>query len=525
VPDTLDLRTFSRRDVLRFGGAAVVVAAAPAWGGRRGTVAEYDYRGPLGSPAIFSHGVASGDPLPDGIVLWTRVTPDHPGRVEVFWEIALDAGFQERVAAGSLVTDERDDHTVNVDVRGLIWGRDYHYRFLAEGRESPVGRARLAPAPGDEVERVRVGLASCSSLAHGFFHAYAKMAAQPDLDVVLHLGDYIYEYGDGGFGDLRGYEPPHEILTLDDYRARHAQYKREPQLQLLHQQVPFVTVWDDHEVADDAWRRGAVNHQDDEGGWRRRKLAALRAYFEWMPIRRSAGKRVTRTVHYGDLVDLVMIDTRHTRRAEQAGPLIGPEPVDEPPDRQLLGRKQERWLRRELAESTARWKLIGNQVVMAQLRIPLGGTVVRVLDSWDGYPAARRRFLAMLEEEGIRNVVVCTGDIHASGAAELSDDPFTRPDPLAVEIVTPGISSPFPLPSLVDPVLGANPHLRFAEGVRRGYVVLDIDADRVEAQWWLLDAVENPAGADETLAKVLAVAGGDPHLQDLTPGSPSGAFV
>jgi alkaline phosphatase D len=156
---------------------------------------------------------------------------------------------------------------------------------------------------------------------------------------------------------------------------------------------------------------------------------------------------------------------------------------------------------------------------------PLGGAFLRPLDSWDGYPSARRRFLAMLEENGIRNVIVCTGDIHASGAAELSDDPFTQPDPLAVEIVTPGISSPFPLPSLVGPVLDANPHLRFAEAALRGYVVLDIDPDRVEARWWLLDAVENPAGAQETLAKVLAVADGDPHLQDLTPGSPSGAFV
>src|SRR5262245_28384306 len=244
-----------------------------------------------------------------------------------------------------------------------------------------------------------------------------------------------------------------------------------------------------------------------------------------MPIRRTAGKRVTRTLRYGDLVDLVMIDTRHTRRDEQLGQLVAPEPIEEPTDHQLLGNRQERWLRREIQASSARWKLIGNQVVMSQLRVPVGGTFFRTLDSWDGYPEARRRFLAMLQEEGISNVVVCTGDIHASGAGELSQDPFSRPDPVAVEFVTPAITSPFGFPGLADAVLAANPHLRFAEGARRGYVVLDIDSDRIEAAWWLLDMVENPAGSPESLVKVLAVADGDPHLQDLTPASPSGAFV
>ncbi len=524
MPISTDPHFWTRRDVMRLGGAAALGAVTPAWAGRRDLSGAA--RGAIeGPPTLFSHGVASGDPLPDGIILWTRVSPEHAGPVEVVWEMALDAGFQERVASGRVSTDTRRDYTVKVDVRGLVWGRDYYYRFLAEGRESPVGRTRLAPRPGDAVERVRVGLASCSSLAHGFFHAYARMAAQPDLDVVLHLGDYIYEYGNGGFGDVREYEPPTEIVTLDDYRTRHAQYKREPQLQLLHQSVPFITIWDDHEIANDGWRRGAENHQEDEGAWRRRKAVAQRAYFEWMPIRPTGGKRVFRSAAYGDLVDFVMLDTRYARRDQQIGSTIGPEVLGEPPSRTLLGRKQERWLRDRLADSEALWKLIGNQVVMAQLRIPLGGAFLRPIDSWDGYPASRQRFLDMLREEGLRNVVVCTGDIHASGAAELSEDPFTSQDPLATEIVTPGITSDFPLPGLVAGVLDANPHLKFAEAASRGYVILDITRARLQAQWYLLDGVEDPSGAIERLAKTLLVADGDPRLLEGMQGSPSGAFV
>ncbi len=513
----------SRRDVLRLGGAVALYVVTPATVSGR-SLPRYEYRGALGPETLFAHGVASGDPLPDGIVLWTRVSPDAPGRVEVFWEMALDDAFQERVAAGTVVTTERDDYTVKVDVRGLDDGRDYFYRFIAQDRASRTGHTRLAPRPGDAVERVRIGLASCSSYGHGWFHAYEKLAAQPDLDLVLHLGDYIYEYGTGEYGGVRAYEPPHEILTLDDYRARHAQYKRDPQLQLLHAAVPFVTVWDDHEVADDSWRRGAVNHQEDEGSFRRRELAAIRAYFEWMPIRERGRRTVSRALHYGDLVDFVMIDTRHTKRDRQAGPLVGPLPV-EPSPRQLLGRKQETFVRKALTSSTAQWKLVGNQVVMTPLRVPLGGADLRILDSWDGYPGARARLLDAIRESGVGNVVVCTGDIHASGAGEVSEDPFTNPDPIATEIVTPGITSPFPLPALLDPVRQANPHLRYAEGGRRGYVVLDVDAHRVLAQWFLLDRVEEQAGANETLARAFEVRDGDPHLHEVSVSSPGGAFV
>jgi alkaline phosphatase D len=513
----------TRRDLLRAGGAAALYAVTPAWLARGQAAPEPS--GTAGS--LFAHGVASGDPLSDGIVLWTRVSPAEPGKVEVLWEMALDADFQESVASGRTTTNEDRDFTVKVDVRKLTQGRDYYYRFMAGGETSPVGRTRLAPAPGDAVERVRLGVVSCSSYAHGWFHGYEKLAAQPDVDLVLHLGDYIYEYGTDEYGSARAYEPSHEIVALEDYRMRHAQYRRDPQLQLLTQQLPLVTVWDDHEIANDAWKKGAENHDPEtEGRWRKRALAAKRAYFEWLPIRDNAARRVYRTVPYGNLLDLLMMDTRHAKRAQQIPGVLGPPVVDEPKNRQVLGRKQETWLRKGLMRSDARWKLLGQQVVMSQLRVPLGGQTVVNLDSWDGYPTARQRLFSLIQDEGAENVVVLTGDIHASGAAELHVDPFTdMSSPLAVELVTPSITSPFPLPGLDVAVLGANPHLKFAQTGKRGYMLVDVTAERVSAQWYLLDGVEDPDTASEQLEAMLEVDAGTNRLRTVPVASPSGAFV
>jgi len=514
----------TRRDLLRAGGAAALYATIPTWVAQGHAAPAYQ---PTGDPApdtMFSHGVASGDPTSDAVVLWTRVSPDAPGKVQVFWEMALDAAFAERIASGKVATSERRDYTVKVDVRKLRWGRDYYYRFMAGGQTSPVGRTRLAPAAGDAAARVRLGVVSCSSWGHGWFHGYEKLAAQPDVDLVVHLGDYIYEYGTNEYGAARAYDPPHEIRTLDDYRRRHAQYRTDDRLQLLTRQVPLVTVWDDHEVANDAWQKGAENHSEEEGRYRQRLLAAKRAYFEWMPIRDNGARKVYRTVEYGDLLDLLMMDTRHAKRAQQLEAL-GPEVVDDPPSRQVLGPKQEAWLRKALRKSGARWKLLGQQVVMAQLRIPLGGQTLVNRDAWDGYPAARRRLFSLIRESAA-DVVVLTGDIHASGAAELSEDPYGDPSsPLAVELVTPAITSPFPLAGIGPLVLGANPHLKFVQTGKRGYMLVDVTAERLSARWFLLDGVEDPGGATETLEAEIEVDAGTSRLRTVPVGSPSGAFV
>jgi len=515
----------TRRDLLRVGGAAALYASIPTWIAQGHAAPTYE---PTGAPApdtMFSHGVASGDPTSDAIVLWTRVSPDAPGKVQVVWEMALDPAFEERIASGKLTTNEKRDYTVKVDVRKLRWGRDYYYRFMAGGQTSPVGRTRLAPAAGDVVERVRLGVVSCSSWAHGWFHGYEKLAAQLDVDLVVHLGDYIYEYATGAYGSARAYDPPHEIVSLDDYRRRHAQYRTDDRLQLLTQQVPLVTVWDDHEVANDSWQKGAENHSEEEGRYRKRLLAAKRAYFEWMPIRDNGARKVYRTVEYGDLLDLLMMDTRHAKRAQQLG-ILGPEVVDDPPKRQVLGPQQEAWLRKALRKSGARWKLLGQQVVMAQLRIPLGGQTLVNLDAWDGYPNARRRLFSLIRETGASDVVVLTDDIHASGAAELSEDPFTDPSsPLGVELVTPAITSPFPLANIGGLVQAANPHLKFVQTGLRGYMLVDVTAERLSARWFLLDGVEDPENATETLEAALEVDAGTARLRTVAVDSPSGAFV
>ncbi|XYI00747.1 alkaline phosphatase D family protein [Sorangium sp. So ce1128] len=469
------------------------------------------------SKAVFQHGVASGDPLPDAVILWTRVTPVGGGGagVEVTWQIALDVGFTDIVGSGSLTTSAERDYTVKVDADGLEAGTTYYYRFIALDGSSPVGRTRTAPSGG--VDRLRFAVASCSSYAHGFFHGYRRIAARLDLDAVIHLGDYLYEYGSGEFGGAREYEPSHEIVTLADYRARYAQYRRDKDLQAAHQQHPFITVWDDHESANNAWKGGAENHTEGvEGAWEARKATARRVYAEWMPIREEEDGKIWRALRYGDLVDLLLLDTRSWGRDLQASE--GDAEAIADPARTLLGQDQEAWLRAELAGSTAAWKLMGQQVMIGQIPQLLNA------DAWDGYPAARQRFFDMLTEEGVRDVVVLTGDIHSSWAIDLTPapldpdiyDPGTGEGALAVEIVTPGITSPFfteEEAQTYEPVALSNPHIKYVNLWRRGYVVLDVTPERVQAAWFQYDAPERPE-VDEVFAAAFATRRGESHLRE-----------
>ncbi|WP_437591429.1 alkaline phosphatase D family protein [Sorangium sp. So ce1000] len=471
------------------------------------------------SKAVFQHGVASGDPWPDAVILWTRVTPVKAGAVTVTWQIALDARFTRIVGSGALTTDEARDYTVKLDARGLDAGTTYYYRFIALGGSSPVGRTRTAPR--GRAGRLRFAVASCSSYAHGLFHGYRHIAARLDLDAVIHLGDYIYEYGAGQYGSARRYEPAHEIVTLADYRARYAQYRRDRDLQAAHQQHPFITVWDDHELANDAWKGGAANHTPaTEGAWGERKAVAQRAYAEWMPIRergeerRGAG-RIWRALRYGDLVDLFLLDTRSWGRDRQADPRD--RGAIEASARTILGRDQEAWLRAELAGSTAAWKVIGQQVLMGQIPQDLNA------DAWDGYPAARQRFFDLLTEERVRDVVVLTGDTHASWAIDLAPSPLdparydaaTGRGALAVEIAVPGITSPWLTEEqarTVEPRFLANPHVKYVDLWRRGYAVLDVTPERVQGAWFLYDAPERPK-VDEVFAAAFAARRGESHLR------------
>ncbi len=471
----------------------------------------YEYDGEPGPETLFSHGVASGDPLLDSVILWTRVTLDETEPVEAFYEVALDPAFDMRVAAAEIQTDPARDQTIKLDVEGLQPGTTYYYRFFALGRESRIGRTRTAPE--GNVEHLRLAVCSCSSLAHGYFHAYRRVAERSDLDLVLHLGDYIYEYGSGEYGEIRSYEPEHEIVELADYRMRYAQYRRDEDLQELHRQHPVVTTWDDHESANNAYKDGAENHDPmTEGEWEDRKSAAYQAYAEWMPIREGAEGVIYRALPYGDLLHLMMLDTRVIGRDEAPDDVSDPELLDDPM-RQLLGVEQEGWLMEQMATTQARWKLVGQQVVMAQ--VILGNNPFNP-DQWDGYRAARQRFFDLAQASS--NVVVLTGDIHSSWAFDLAEDPADGYDPsdgtgsVGVEFVAPAVSSPgFPFDATTA-LLEGNPHLKWVDVARRGYVVLDVTTERVQASWWFVDDVESTDGGGQSVGAVWSVFEGTNHL-------------
>jgi alkaline phosphatase D len=470
--------------------------------------------------ARFQHGVASGDPLPDAVILWTRVTPPAGAeRVDVAWQIAADPEFAAIVGSGTLATGPERDFTVKVDARGLEPGRSYYYRFDGLGESSPVGRTRTAPVGA--VERLRFGVVTCSSFGHGFFHAYAALAARLDLDAVIHLGDYLYEYAYGEWGVVRAYEPVHEAVTLADYRTRHAHYKRDSDLQEVHRQHAFIVLWDDHESANNAWLDGAQNHMPNEGAWADRKAASIRAYHEWMPIReQDSGRRIWRKLAFGDLMDLVMLDTRQWGRSGYNADFAGPAPAPDP-DRQLLGADQEQWLAQQLEQSRARWKVIGQQVMVAE-QVGEPGVYIN-LDQWHGYPEARLRLLDLLRRQPQGDVVVVTGDVHNAWACELADDPIAHrggAGSVAVEFVTPSVTSPGGI--MVPPEL--NPQLRWTDTWRHGYIVLDVTAERVQSAFCLLDSVEQPQRPAETRVAWAVEWGSRVLVQDAEPAaSKSGA--
>ena len=447
----------------------------------------------LGPAGLFAHGVASGDPDASSVRLWTRLSPsDAPSEVAVFYEVALDPELRRRVAAGTAVTHAARDYTLQVDVSELIWGRTYYYRFQSQGRTSVVGRTRLAPA-GD-VARLSFGVVSCSNLARGWFHAYAHLAQRDDLDGILHLGDFLYE-SPSSDSLPRAHEPAGELVTLEDYRTRHAQYRREEALQELLRQNPIIPVWDDHESSNNAYATGSPGHDESsEGPWATRKAAAQQAYYEWLPVRVPDGGPLHRTLRYGSMLDLIMLDTRLEGRDPQLADL-----TQDTPERTLLGAAQEAWLSDQLSGSSARWVVLGQQVMVGQLDLPVENN-----DQWDGYASARERLFDALEAHAAGRTVVLTGDIHSAWANMLARAPFDASfdparDALAVEFVAPGVTSPFPLPPSIGAALarslpGTHPHVAWANLSHRGFFTLELSAERVAADWYILDGVLEDEG-------------------------------
>ncbi|MDG4864644.1 alkaline phosphatase D family protein, partial [Streptomyces sp. T-3] len=472
----------------------------------------------------FLHGVASGDPLPDGVLLWTRITPTAeaiPGsgkgpEVTVSWEVAEDKDFTKVVSKGSTTAKAASDHTVKADVRGLRQATDYYFRFTAGVATSPVGRTRTTPAHDAAAPGVRFGVVSCANWESGYFAAYRHLAARADLDAILHLGDYIYEYATGGYpaeeNVVRQHEPKHEILTLADYRTRHGKYKTDADLQSLHARHPVIAIWDDHEIANDTWSGGAENHTPGtEGDWAARQAAAKQAYFEWMPVRPATEGTVYRRIRYGKLADLHLLDLR-SFRDQQAS--VGSGKVDDP-ERTITGRAQLDWLKQGLTQSQAQWNLVGTSVMISPvafgsvpaeflapiaelLGLPKEGLAINV-DQWDGYTDDRKELLAHLTGNGIKDTVFLTGDIHMAWANDVpvkaATYPFSRS--AATEFVVTSVTSDNlddilnVAPGTVSLVAAgairaANRHVKWVDMDNHGYGVLDVTAERSQMDYYVL---------------------------------------
>ena len=509
----------TRREFFRSGASTAAALAATSL-----LPLPLSVRAAAARTAPFQHGVASGDPLSDRVILWTRITPASPRtKLAVSYLVATDPDLKQVALRGTVLTDASRDYTVKLDATGLRAGTTYYYRFSFEGESSPIGRTRTLPV--GSVNRLRMAVVSCSNHAQGYFNAYRRIAERADLDLVVHLGDYLYEYGANEYGSARTPEPPYEMVTLSDYRTRHAQYKRDVDLQEVHRQHPMVAIWDDHEITNDSWRNGAQNHTEGvEGVWAQRVSQGLQAYYEWMPVRvvdPTQPRNNERAFAFGDLVDLLMLEERLVARSKQLPATLstpfGPGFVQSGefanPERTLLGPAGEAWLSTRLRTSTAKWKLLGQGVMFAQLKLvaaPLaaGGGVYTNSDQWDGYQPARDRVYAMFKGDGstpaVDNCVVLTGDIHSSWAADLTQDPnnpvvatggynpSTGEGSRAVEFVGTSVTSP----GLDDPNNGTanflrsvNPHFKYINLNQRGYMLLDVTPQRVVCEWWFVDTV------------------------------------
>lgn len=443
----------------------------------------------------FYHGVASGDPLSDRVMLWTRVTDDtlSVDSVAVEWRIATDTSMTNIINSGTGYSAASRDWTFKVDATGLQPNTWYYYDFKTFDKYSLRGRTKTAPV-GD-VDSIRFGVVSCANYEHGYFSPYRHLMDRNDVDCILHLGDYIYEYEVGGYSaniSGRSNEPTNEIITLEDYRLRHSHYKLDNDLRLLHQQYPFINIWDDHESANDAYKDGAENHDPaTEGLWIDRKNNAAQAFHEWLPIRspNPGTGRIYRAFEFGDLLNLPMVDTRIEARDEQAGAAETNDPT-----RTLLGATQYNWLTNNLGTSTKQWNILGNQVMIAPLE--LVGTTLNY-DQWDGYNYEREQLMNYVVNNNVNNFVVLTGDIHTSW---VNDIPLSNYDAgnctgsAGVEFVVTSVTSTsfltFNVPNFV--IQTSNPHNQYFNLAERGYGILDVNKQRTQFDYYYVNDIEDP---------------------------------
>jgi alkaline phosphatase D len=467
----------------------------------------------------FALGVASGDPLPDAIVLWTRLAPQPmqgggmpPAAVSVEWQVAADEKMGKVIKRGTATASADMAHSVHVDVRGLEPARWYWYQFRAGSHVSPVGRTRTAPATGSQVDRLKLAFVSCQHYEHGFFVSYRHMAAE-DLDLVIHLGDYIYE-GAAQTTGVRQHQGG-EIKTLQEYRNRHAQYRTDPDLQKSHALFPWIVTWDDHEV-DNNYANEAEEHGAPRQEFLARRAAAYKAYYEHMPLRRASLPRgpnmqLYRRLTFGNLAEFSVLDTRQYRTDQPCGDGNKPPcPASLDASATMLGPAQERWLFQGLDRSKARWNVIAQQVMMAQVDRRAGPDKLFSMDQWSGYVEGRNHVLSFLQRRKPANPIVLTGDIHSNWVADLKTD-FSDPksETVGTEFVGSSISSGGDgedVPAGVQAYLPENPHIRFFNG-QRGYVRCALTPGRWQTDYRIVSSVTRQDGTISTRASFVVENG------------------
>ncbi|MGX1130266.1 alkaline phosphatase D [Streptomyces glaucescens] len=526
-------RHIGRRRFLTVTGAAAALAFAvnlPAAGAA--SAAELDAARITEDP--FTLGVASGDPLPGSVLLWTRLAPApyQPDgglpaeRVTVHWELAHDERFRRIVRRGTAPAHPEFHHTVHVEVSHLDPGRAYYYRFRVGRWISETGRTRTAPDPREQAGALRLAAVSCQAYHDGYFTAYGHLA-QDDVDVVFHLGDYLYEYAVNSVGGNRNYTDRvlpalfnRETVTLEDYRLRYALYKTDPDLRAAHAAHPFVVTWDDHETENNYADDTPENNVPPEE-FLLRRASAYRAYWENQPLRRpqlpeGPDMQLYRRLHWGRLAQFDVLDTRQYRSNQAYGDgsdVPGPE-VDDP-TRTMTGETQERWLLDGWQRSRALWNVVPQQVTFSQRKFDLTEPSRVSMDAWDGYRASRRRVLDGAKAAGIENLMVLTGDVHVGYAFDIKDDfddPASRT--LGTEIVATSVASGrdgSDKPANWDTYMTANPHLKFYNG-RRGYVAVTLGREQARADFRTVPYVTTP-GAPVTTAASFVTEAGEPGLK------------
>jgi alkaline phosphatase D len=499
------MTNISRRRLLVVGGlssATVLGARTPAGGTENQIVLPRIPKLPSG---LFKLGVASGDPLPDSVVLWTRLAPDPirgggmPNRtVPVQWEIASDEQFRQRVQAGTASALPELGHSVHVETRGLRPDAWYFYRFRVGTEISPVGRTRTAPASGAATSRLRFAVASCQNYQHGYYVAHRDLARQ-NLDFVAFLGDYIYESGPSSTA-VRRHEGTGEPFTLAEYRNRYARYRTDADLRAAHAAFPWIVTLDDHEVDND-WAAAVPQDPDKQSpsAFAARRAAAFQAWYEHMPVRQSTRPNVTRMQVYrrfewGTLARIHVLDTRQYRTDQATTPAQADDPA-----RTMTGAAQERWLTGGLTTGSQRWNIIANQTPVAQTDEVAGPEQVLWMDPWDGYRVQRRRLMELMGTSQVANPLVVTGDRHWTMACDLKPDfnragsPVVASELVATSITSNGDEDQAAWHRRWDPVIRESPHWKYGDG-RRGYLLCDVDRTRTLATQRVVNTVVSNAG-------------------------------